>query len=83
MMQSWYNQVKKYAKQQLKGHTLLYIIIYVFPLLFYILLLLKAILKSNNMVSTVILRVSYLLKVNVVKVNLQDKDGHFQNKENS
>jgi hypothetical protein len=32
---------------------------------------------------TVILRVSYLLQVNVVKVNQQAKDGHFQNKENS
>jgi hypothetical protein len=30
-----------------------------------------------------ILRVSYLLKVKVVKVNPQAKDGYFQNTENS
>jgi hypothetical protein len=29
------------------------------------------------MISIVILRVSYLLKVKVIKANLQAKDGHF------
>jgi hypothetical protein len=47
----------------------------IFPFIFYTFTIESD--TKNLITSTVILRVSYLLKVKVIKANLQAKDGHF------